>query len=199
MIDQLTSQEQTPTDNRPGHQPRLGTAEIVLQKVGTGFGRARRAGNIPPDTPVWLSRAYSFDERSPFGKSLTPSGVWRLLEQDPSLEYKVENERVYVLSNGADLSLIVPKYRNIPEPYPGEMPGPLRLAFRLLVWAFLGLAPAGLGTLILAPLAAARAMRLYFEQPLSRANRVRVAIVLALAGGLLAVAVVLSYLFLLRL
>lgn len=199
MIDQLTPKKQTPTGNRPVHQPRLGTAEIVLRKVGTGFGRARRAGNIPPDTPAWLSRAYSFDERSPFGKSLTPSGIWRLLEQDPTLEYKVENERVYVLSNGADLSLIVPKQRNMPESYLAEMPDPLRLAFRLILWAFLGLAPAGLGALALAPLAAACAAQLYFKPPLSQANRVRVAIVLALAAALLAVAVVLSYLFLLRL
>jgi hypothetical protein len=70
--------------------------------------------------------------------------------------------------------------------------------FRLIALAFLGLAPAGLGTLVLAPLAAFWALALAVSQPFSRENTIRVAIAWALAAGLLALAIPLSKLFLAR-
>jgi hypothetical protein len=65
--------------------------------------------------------------------------------------------------------------------------------------AFLGLAPAGLGTLVLAPLAALWALTLAISHPLSRENTIRVAVAWMLAAGLLAIAIPLSKLFLAQL
>lgn len=107
----------------------------------------------------------------------------------------MENEQVYVISDGADSSLIIPKDRNIPERYTPKSQSPLDKAFVLLGLAFLGLALAGLGTLIFAPLAIIQAGRLYRGQPASQVDHIRLAIVLIIAALLLGGALNLIYLF----
>lgn len=125
-------------------------------------------------------------------------GVVRL-KRVSCLKYETEDDQVYVLSDGSAAPLIVPKNRNTPEPSLGQRPQPLAPAFRLLGVAFLGLAPAGLCTLVLAPLAALWAIALLLTRPLSRADRMRVLIVLGIAAALLGLAIPLSRLFLARL
>ena len=115
------------------------------------------------------------------------------------LRYETEDDQVYVLSDGSAALLTVPKNRDTPEPSLGQQSQPLAPAFRLLGLAFLGLAPAGLGTLVLAPLAALWAIALLLTRPLSRADRIRVLIVLGIAAALLGLAIPLSRLFLARL
>jgi hypothetical protein len=115
------------------------------------------------------------------------------------LRYEGEDDQVYILSDGGEAPLIVHKNRDTPEPSLGQRPQPLAPAFRLLGVAVLGLAPAGLCTLVLAPLAMLWAIALLLTQPLSRADRIRVLIVLGIAAALLGLAIPLSRLFLVRL
>jgi hypothetical protein len=115
------------------------------------------------------------------------------------LRYRRENDQVYVLSDGSETHLVVPKNRTMPDSFFHSQAQPLTPAFRLLGLAVLGLAPAGLGTLILAPLAMLWTIVVFFKQPLVRADRIRAAIVVGLSIGLLGLAVPLSLLFLARL
>jgi hypothetical protein len=142
-----------------------------------------------------LKQAYLFDVKNPSGQFMTDKTIWSLLKQNPYLEYGVENEQVYVISNGADFSFVIPKDRNSPESYRLKNRRPLDKAFMLLGWAFLGLALAGLGTLIFAPLAIIQALRTYQSRPVSQADHIRVTIVISIALFLLIGALGLTYLF----
>ena len=115
------------------------------------------------------------------------------------LIYQRENDQVYVLSDGSETHLVVPKNRTMPASFFYSQARPLTPAFRLLGLAVLGLAPAGLGTLLLAPLAVLWTVYVAFTQPMKRADRIRAAIIMVLSIGLLGLAVPLSLLFLARL
>jgi hypothetical protein len=115
------------------------------------------------------------------------------------LRYEGEDDQSYFVTGVDGARLTVPKNRNIPKPFVDQPPKPLTPAFRLLAAAFVGLAPAGLGTLVLAPLAALWALAMFFTRPLSRDDRKRVVVVWGIAAGLLGLAIPLCALFLARL
>ena len=62
-----------------------------------------------------LKQAYLFDVKNPSGQFLADKTIWTLLKQNPYLEYAVENEKVYVISDGAEYTFVIPKDRNSPE------------------------------------------------------------------------------------
>lgn len=117
-------------------------------------------------------------------------------KQASHLRYEGEDSQVYVLSDSKQRPLIIPKNRTAPETILDLQAQSLDPAFRLLVAAFFGLSLAGLGTLVLAPLAMAWALAVYFTRPLLRANRVRVIIILGISAGLISLALLLIKLFL---
>jgi hypothetical protein len=114
------------------------------------------------------------------------------------LKYEGEDDLSFQVSGGNQDCLSVPKNRQVPNTQPDRTAHAFKPVFRLIALAFLGLAPAGLGTLVLAPLAALWALTLAISHPLSRENTIRVVIVWVLAAGLLALAIPLSKLFLAR-
>jgi hypothetical protein len=114
------------------------------------------------------------------------------------LKYEGEDEAAFLVSGCDRARLSVLKNRHIPKMQSDQAAQAFKPVFRLIALAFLGLAPAGLGTLVLAPLAALWALTLAVSQPFSRENTIRVAIAWALAAGLLALAIPLSKLFLAR-
>lgn len=196
------------------HSWLLTEAEIAAQ--AGDYGRARRLSQQateadPQDVESWLvraknaaalsevltclSRVHVLDPKNPLGRQLTYQALGRLLKQEPFLAYKDENDQLYLIRNGQDLSLTVPKDRAIPEPYPLSTPKPLTMAFYLLGWATLGLALAGLGALIFAPLAALWAMQVYLSGRLNPGDGVRISIIFLLAGALLILAFLLVFLF----
>jgi hypothetical protein len=147
---------------------------------------------------AYLSQVHYLDPRNPLGQRLTYEMIWYLLERDPYLEYKNENEALYVVSNGKDITLTVPKSRSVPETYPAKPADPLNLAFRWLGWAVIGLAPAGLGTLIFAPLAIFWALQAFLRRSLEPADQVRLALILVIGGILLVMALILNFLLVLH-
>ena len=112
-----------------------------------------------------------------------------------SVTYLGEDDQFYTLSDGSDLTLVVPKNRSVPETYARRPRQPLFPAFHFLIMAFFGLAPAGLGAIIFAPLAAFWAILVFITQPLSRADRFRVLVVLVISAVLLGLAIPLCRLF----
>ena len=120
-------------------------------------------------------------------------------EQALILSYTGEDDQSFLVASQNEARLRVPKNRNVQKTLIERPSRELKPAFRLLALAFLGLAPAGLGTLVLAPLAALWALVIWVTHPLPRADTFRVVIVWGLAAGLLAIAIPLSRLFLARL
>ena len=114
------------------------------------------------------------------------------------LRYTGEDDRFYLVAGQDGDHLSVPKNRNVQKPLI-QSSKTLTPAFRLLALAFLGLAPAGLGTLVFAPLAALWALVIWVTHPLPRSDTLRVVLVWRLAAGLLAIAIPLSRLLLARL
>lgn len=117
----------------------------------------------------------------------------------PGLRYEGEDDQSYIVSRTDGTRLTIPKNRSVPQPFVDKPPQPLTPAFRLLVAAFLGLAPAGLGTIVLAPLAVLWALAVLITRPLNQADRKRVVAVCAIAAVMLALAIPLTELFLARL
>jgi hypothetical protein len=115
------------------------------------------------------------------------------------VKYEGENDQAFLVSDRQRRRMSVPKNRNAARPQSDPSALPLKWVYRLLVLAFIGLAPAGLGTLVLASLAALWALVLVLSRPLSREDTIRVAVVWVIAAGLLAIAVPLSRLFLVHL
>jgi hypothetical protein len=115
------------------------------------------------------------------------------------LKYTGEDEASFLVSNPDGAQLTIPKNRTVPQPFRDKPSQPLTPAFRLLVLAFVGLAPAGLGTLVLAPLAALWALAMLITRHLSPGDRVRVVVVWGIAVVLLGIAIPLSAIFIARL
>src|SRR5512136_2457369 len=87
------------------------------------------------------------------------------------LNYEGEDDHSFFVSGLKAARLSLPKNRNVPKAFYDQSPQPLALSNKLLAWAFVGLAPAGLGTIILAPLAALSATVIAVVHPLTRDNR----------------------------
>jgi hypothetical protein len=112
------------------------------------------------------------------------------------LRYEGEDDQSFFVTDAKGDRLSIPKNRSVPQPFPDKS-SPLAPVFRLLLWSFVGLAPAGLGALILSPLAAIWAIGLLLTRPLNQGDRLRAGIALGLAAVLFGIAVPIS-LFLLK-
>jgi hypothetical protein len=124
------------------------------------------------------------------------------LHQPPQsliLKYEGEDDQSFFVSSSDSIRLAVPKNRAIPVPFRDKPAKPLTPAFHLLALAFFGLAPAGLGTLILAPLAALWALIMLITRRLSPTDQKRVIIIWGIAGLLLGIAIPMSKMLLARL
>ena len=121
-----------------------------------------------------------------------------LLKYNAFLGYIDETDWLYRVQTGAKLILKVPKDRVEPEPYPSPKPSPLQPAFRWLGIALLGLPLAGIGTLISLLIVVIYAIQAN-RQSLSRADQVRVNVILAGSFILAGLAFILALLLILHL
>jgi hypothetical protein len=115
------------------------------------------------------------------------------------LRYEGENDQSFLVSGLHGAHVSAPKNRNVPSLFLDQPSQPLTPAFRLLALAFLGLAPAGLGTLVLAPLAALWALAMLTTRSLNRSDTMRVIVIWGIAAGLLGIAIPISALLMARL
>jgi len=123
--------------------------------------------------------------------------LWNIdakLESDRSLilKYEGEDDHSFFVSGHNAAILTVPKNRNTPTLFQDHSLLPLTPSINLLVWAFVGLAPAGLGTIVLAPLAALSATVMAITHPLSRNDRKRVVVICGISVLLFAIAIPIS-------
>ncbi len=159
---------------RPGK--RHGTTSFDPQEVMTWLRRAETAKTLP-EVLAYLSQALFFNPRHPLARRKMYQSLQRLLQKDAFLTYVDETEGLYRVQTATGQPLVVSKERAVSPPYPPKEISLLQRAYHWLGWALLGLLPAGLGTLICAPIAVVLAL-LAWLQPLSPADSTRFKIVL---------------------
>ena len=179
------------------YQAHPDNAKTEPQKPGIWLNRVLKATSLP-EKLAYLSRVHNLAPYHSAGRRLTYTVIWQFLEKEPYLEYKAENNTLYMVSNGNDIAFTVPKDRNVPETYPAEEVAPLHSAFRWLGWAILGLAPAGLGALIFAPLAVLCVLQAFLTYRLDQADQIRAALILVIAGILLIMGLILNFLLIIH-
>jgi hypothetical protein len=112
------------------------------------------------------------------------------------LKYEGEDRQVYILSDRTGSILRIPKNRTeAPTPREAEV-GHFAPAYILLSAAFLGLAPAGLGTLVFAPLAMLWALGIALFRRPGRVGINRIVVVMGMGALMLLAAIPLSLEFL---
>lgn len=122
----------------------------------------------------------------------------QLLRKDAFLAYRGETDVIYKIRTLAEFQFIHPKYRAMAELFPPQNVPPARTAIHWLGWSVVGLIPAGLGTVIVAPLAVIAAIKL-LGQPIELIDRRRAWIVIGGAIVLWLVALVLFFILTLHL
>ena len=119
-----------------------------------------------------------------------------LFDEKPYLAYLAETDELYRVINTDRVVLSIPKKRARFELYPPEQPTakPLRLAYRWLIMAMLGLLVAGIGTVVFAPMAAVAALQA--DQSLgTRVERAKAMIVFLASAGLFMRGILFTILF----
>lgn len=171
---------------------------VGYHKPDVWFQRARRAETVS-EALVCLNQVFALDPQNTQAQEMRYRVVWRLLEADPFLAYQEETDNLYRVWSNMNLELIVPKGRAVVESYPPTTKKPLAPAFGWLRWTLIGLLPAGLGALFLAPITAARTLLISLNTPLNKDDQLRVIVILFLTAVLWIAALLLSFLFLLHL
>ncbi|MCI0398833.1 MAG: hypothetical protein L0322_28425 [Chloroflexi bacterium] len=182
--------------NGMGSQTRERVDRLALdpQEPEIWFQRARQARTLS-EALLYLNQVYALDPQYLAARQMSYRALWRLLEEEPFLAYQGETDQLYRVWSSLNLELIVPKDRAAVEPYPPPETKPLTPVFTFLRWTAVGLIPAGLGALFLAPATAVCALLVYYHYRLNPADQTRIVVVLFWAAVLWMAAVFLSLLF----
>lgn len=150
----LLKPESTLEDTQPTRHARPDDAAMaaddreideLLRKARTESNRemaleyVQRAVDMLPDDPRVLS-----------GVQLR---MFEQLNSDAFLTFLAETDKRYVITFRNSRPFMVPKARNEPEAYPPVRRTEAERAMRMMWWMILGLIPAGIGAVILSPLA----------------------------------------------
>jgi hypothetical protein len=84
----------------------------------------------------------------------------QMLRKDAFLAYQNETNDHYTIRTFAEFQFVHPKDRAMPDIFPQLEQAPAQKAINWLVWSLIGLIPAGLGTIVCAPLAMFAAIKL---------------------------------------
>ncbi len=145
-----------------------------------------------------LNEELGQNPQNPVARQALYETMQQLLRKDAFLAYSGETSVLYKIHTLAEFQFIHPKDRARVEPFPPIESPPARAAKNWLGWAVVGLIPAGLGTLVLAPLAMIAAIKL-LRQPVASIDHRRAWIVLGGAIVLWLIALIFSSIFILHL
>jgi hypothetical protein len=114
------------------------------------------------------------------------------------LRYESEDDQQFLVSDPNGFRLAFFKNRAVPQPFIDKPAKPFTPVFRLLTLAFVGIAPAGIGTVLFAPLAVVWSLSILITRPLSREDRIRMLIAWGITILMLGIAIPLNILFMTR-
>ncbi len=121
--------------------------------------REARTASNPDQALQYLERAVALVPDDPRVQSTVQLGLFDKLGSDAFLAYLAEADRRYVVAFRDARTFSVPKARNDPEQYPPAHRTEAERAMRMMWLLLLGLIPAGIGTLILSPVAIRHGIR----------------------------------------
>ena len=121
--------------------------------------REARTAQDPDRALQYLERAVALVPDDPRVQSTVQLSLFDKLSSDAFLAYLAETDRRYVIAFRDARTFTVPKARNQPEQYPPTKRTEAERAMRMMWLLLLGLIPAGLGTIILSPVAIRHGIR----------------------------------------
>jgi hypothetical protein len=120
--------------------------------------QARTAGS-PEEALEYVQRAVDMLPNDPRVQSTAQLRLFDKLSSDAFLGFLAETANRYVVEFRDSRPFSVPKARAEPEPYPPVRRTEAEKAVRMMWWMILGLIPAGLGAIVLAPFALRHGIR----------------------------------------
>ena len=145
-----------------------------------------------------LNQALELNPENTVARQALYETMQQLLRKDAFLAYQGETNIIYKIRTLGEFQFIHPKDRAMADLFPPQDIPPARSALHWLGWSVIGLIPAGLGTVIIAPLAVISAVKL-LRQPVDPIDRRRAWVVIGAASVLWLIALVFFFILTLHL
>ena len=136
-----------------------------------GLIEASRGSDSPDAALEYSQRAADLSPDDPDVQEHLQALVFDRLRQDPSVSFLAETPKHYIVSFRGSRPLMVPKARSATASTLERPRTEAERTFGLLRWMIIGLIPAGIGALILSPLAIGRAVGVLAHGTASRRDR----------------------------
>jgi hypothetical protein len=156
-----------------------------------------KAAGTLEDSVTALNQALVLNPENIVARQALYEIMQQMLRKDAFLAYQGETEVVYKIRTLGEFQFIHPKDRAMAELFPPQTSPPTRAAINWLGWSVVGLIPAGLGTLIFAPLAVIAAVKLLRQQTVLMDRR-KAWVVISSASVLWLIALVFFFIFILH-
>jgi hypothetical protein len=161
------------------------------------IGRAEAAQDVQ-EKIASLNRALELNPANGFARRALHACMQQLLGRDARLAYRGETSTFYQLRTPAQFEFTHPKDREALDPYPPVQMTSANAVYRWLKWSMIGLIPAGLGTVLFAPVVIVGAVTL-LRHPLERSDTRRMWAAILCGAVLWIVALALVFLLALHL
>ena len=157
-----------------------------------------KTGNILEESVTALNQELELNPENATARQALYETMQQMLRKDAFLAYQNETNDHYTIRTFGEFQFVHPKDRAMPDIFPRLEQAPAHKAINWLGWSLLGLIPAGLGTLVCAPLAIFAAVKLLLQKN-SLSDRRRAWVVLGTATLLWLIALVFLMILLLHL
>jgi len=154
------------------------------------------AGSLE-DSVTSINQALTVDPENTVARQALYEIMQQILRKDAFLAYQGETDVIYKIRTLGEFQFIHPKDRAMAELFPPQNSPPTRAAINWLGWSVVGLIPAGLGTLVFAPLAVIAAVKLLRQQTVLMDRR-KAWVVISNASVLWLIALVFFFIFILH-
>lgn len=111
-----------------------------------------------------LNQALELNPENAVARQELYQTMQQMLRKDAFLAYQNETNDHYTIRTFAEFQFVHPKDRAMPELFPRLEQAPAQKAINWLGWSLAGLIPAGLGTMVFAPLAIFAAIKLLLQK-----------------------------------
>ncbi len=180
-------------DHRTAHKLYTEATRLSPDSIEAWIGRSEQTSSFDEQL-FCLSQVVAVDPENQVANNKLYLMIRNLLDQEPAIKYVDETDNLYRVQNRLYTSLNVPKSRFSNNNAPDVTSKPVRTSFNWMVVAFFGLALAGVGSLLIAPIAIFAALRALFS-PIQRSDRVRAILALGLSVLIFIVSIPLAFLF----
>jgi hypothetical protein len=155
-------------------------------------------GNLLEESVTALNQELELNPQNAAARQALYETMQQMLRKDAFLAYQNETNDYYTIRTLAEFQFIHPKDRAMPDIFPRLEQAPAHKAINWLGWSLVGLIPAGLGTLVCAPLAIFAAIKLLLQKN-SLSDHRRAWVVLGSASVLWLIALVFFIILILHL